>query len=93
MEPRRAPDLLFEEERDARVLEIAPLLAHPERLGPETPLHRLTVFLTYRCNLACPYCKTIARDEAELALALARSVVSRGASTTCRSTAPCSARP
>ena len=67
MEPRRAPDLLFEEERDARVLEIAPLLAHPERLGPETPLHRLTVFLTYRCNLACPYCKTIARDEAELA--------------------------
>lgn len=65
-EPKRAPDLLFEDERDARALEIAPLLEAPERVSAAMPLHRLTVFLTYRCNLACPYCKTIARSEGEL---------------------------
>ncbi len=64
--PKRAPDLLFEEERDARVLEIAPLLEQPQLLDAGAPMHRLTVFLTYRCNLACPYCKTIARSEEEL---------------------------
>ncbi|MBX5480583.1 MAG: radical SAM protein [Myxococcaceae bacterium] len=62
----RAPDLLFEEEQRARVAEIAPLLEHPEQITARTPLHRITVFLTYRCNLACPYCKTIARSAAEL---------------------------
>lgn len=40
---------------------------HPESVSAEDPLHRLTVFLTYRCNLDCPYCKTIARSPAELA--------------------------
>ena len=61
----RAPDLLFEDQQAARVEEIAPLLAAPERIDASVPLHRLTVFVTYGCNLACPYCKTIARDEAE----------------------------
>lgn len=64
--PRRAPDLLFEDEQQARVVELGPLLEAPERVDSSTPLHRLTVFLTYGCNLACPYCKTIARSEEEL---------------------------
>lgn len=61
------PDLLFEDEREGRVAELAHLIDEPERVDERTPLHRLTVFLTYRCNLDCPYCKTIARSEAELA--------------------------
>jgi pyruvate-formate lyase-activating enzyme len=61
------PDLLFEDDQDARLAEIAPLLDAPEALDASTPLHRLTVFLTYRCNLACTYCKTIARGADELA--------------------------
>ncbi|MBI3829607.1 MAG: radical SAM protein [Planctomycetes bacterium] len=60
------PDLLFEDERDARVDEIRHLLEKPEQITEHDPLHRVTVFLTYRCNLVCPYCKTIARSEAEL---------------------------
>lgn len=60
------PDLLFEDERDARVVELGSLIDEPARVDGATPLHRLTVFLTYRCNLDCPYCKTIARSEAEL---------------------------
>ncbi len=61
------PDLLFEDEQARRVAEIRPWLTHPEELGPEAPLHRVTVFVTYRCNLDCPYCKTIARSPEELA--------------------------
>jgi MoaA/NifB/PqqE/SkfB family radical SAM enzyme len=61
------PDLLFEDQQVARVQEIAPYLDEPEGIDGAAPLHRLTVFLTYRCNLACPYCKTIARSEDELA--------------------------
>lgn len=60
------PDLLFDDEREARVSELGGLVDAPERVDASTPLHRLTVFLTYRCNLACPYCKTIARSEAAL---------------------------
>jgi pyruvate-formate lyase-activating enzyme len=60
------PDLLFEDARAARLAEIAPLLDHPEALDGTVPLHRITVFLTYRCNLDCPHCKTIARSRAEL---------------------------
>jgi molybdenum cofactor biosynthesis enzyme MoaA len=60
------PDLLFEDVRDARVLEIVPYLADPQTIDEHAPLHRMTVFLTYRCNLDCPYCKTIARSEEEL---------------------------
>ena len=59
-------NLLFEDEQERRLDELGGLLANPEQLGPEEPLHRLTVFLTYRCNLDCPYCKTIARSESEL---------------------------
>jgi molybdenum cofactor biosynthesis enzyme MoaA len=64
----RVPDLLFEDVRRARVADIGRWLDEPERLAPDAPLHRLTVFLTYRCNLACPYCKTIARTARDLAL-------------------------
>ena len=60
------PDLLFDDERDARVLELGGLVDEPDALSAQTPLHRVTVFLTYRCNLDCPYCKTIARSDAEL---------------------------
>jgi molybdenum cofactor biosynthesis enzyme MoaA len=60
------PDLLFEDVQEARVRDIAPYLDAPEAVPGATPLHRVTVFLTYRCNLDCPYCKTIARSEEEL---------------------------
>src|SRR3954466_132450 len=60
------PDLLFEDEQEARAEEIDAYLERPEALGGAFPLHRITVFLTYGCNLACPYCKTIARSEGEL---------------------------
>lgn len=66
---RRAPDLLFEEEQEARLADIRPWLEAVEGVGPTAPLHRLTVFLTYRCNLDCRYCKTIARSAEELARA------------------------
>lgn len=64
MEPTISPvpDLLYEAQREARVQEITHLLEHPEQIRPEQALHRITVFITYKCNLACPYCKTIARS-------------------------------
>lgn len=60
------PDLIFADEQTARLDEIRPLLSAPADVDEHTPLHRLTLFVTYRCNLACSYCKTIARtpDEA-----------------------------
>jgi MoaA/NifB/PqqE/SkfB family radical SAM enzyme len=61
------PDLLFEDARAARLAEIAPLLARPEAVDAGTPIHRITVFLTWRCNLACPHCKSIARCPEDLA--------------------------
>jgi molybdenum cofactor biosynthesis enzyme MoaA len=60
------PDLLFEDVRDGRVAEIQSLLDDPELLTEETALHRLTIFMTYRCNFNCTYCKTIVRSAAEL---------------------------
>lgn len=63
----RAPDLLFEDVLDARVADLGTLVDDPSTVGAEDALHRVTVFLTYRCNLACPYCKTIARTAEELA--------------------------
>jgi MoaA/NifB/PqqE/SkfB family radical SAM enzyme len=62
------PDLLFEDVLCARVADITRCLDEPERLAAEDPLHRLTIFLTYQCNLACPYCKTIARTARDLEL-------------------------
>lgn len=35
-------------------------------LDAQFPLHRVTLFLSYACNLRCPYCKTIARTPEEL---------------------------
>lgn len=58
------PDLLFEDTQDRRLTELAPLLRRPEALGPATPLDRITVFVTYGCNLACAYCKAAARPSA-----------------------------
>ena len=59
------PDLLFEDVLLARVEALAD---HSEtlELGADFPLHRVTLFLSYACNLRCPYCKTIARTPAEL---------------------------
>lgn len=54
-----APDLVFTDQQKSRLIEIEPLLDAPERLDGHTPLHRLTVFLTYRCNLRCSFCKTV----------------------------------
>ena len=60
------PDLLFEDVQATRIEDIRPFLGEPELIETRTPLHRVTIFLTYGCNLACPYCKTIARSAAEL---------------------------
>ena len=57
------PDLLFEDVRDARVADIREYLDAPELVDAHVALHRLTVFVTYACQLACPYCKTIARSD------------------------------
>jgi MoaA/NifB/PqqE/SkfB family radical SAM enzyme len=62
------PDLLFEDVLADRLSEIEPYLERPEAVDSETPLHRVTVFLTYHCNLECPYCKTITRSQDELRL-------------------------
>jgi pyruvate-formate lyase-activating enzyme len=64
--PSPVPDLLFDDQRDARVEEIRPYLERPHELDETARVHRVTVFVSYRCNLSCPYCKTIVRDDAEL---------------------------
>lgn len=53
-----APDLLFEDQCEARVGDIRPWLDEPGAADPRAPLHRLTLFATYRCQLQCPYCRT-----------------------------------
>lgn len=60
------PDLLFEDVCAQRVDEIRHLLDEPHAVDATTPLHRVTVFVTYRCNLHCAYCKTIVRSPQEL---------------------------
>lgn len=54
-----APDLLFEDVRERRLRDIVSFLHAPDAITEATPLHRLTVFVTYACNLRCEYCKTI----------------------------------
>ncbi|MEZ5963146.1 MAG: radical SAM protein [Planctomycetota bacterium] len=66
-EPRSpVPDLLFEDVCEARIGDIRQLLDDAAAVDEHTPLHRVTVFVTYRCNLRCAYCKTIARSPDEL---------------------------
>jgi pyruvate-formate lyase-activating enzyme len=66
------PDLLFAEDRAQRIADLQgagpqpDLCRHPEALRPETPLHRITVFVSYRCNLQCGFCKTIVRSAEDL---------------------------
>lgn len=60
------PDLLFEDVQAARIRDIAPYLRNPETIGAAAALHRVTVFLTYRCNLQCTYCKSVPRNAGEL---------------------------
>jgi molybdenum cofactor biosynthesis enzyme MoaA len=62
----RVPDLLFEDVCDARVEDIRDLLEHPHEVAETTALHRVTVFVTYKCNLECTYCKTIVRTAEDL---------------------------
>jgi MoaA/NifB/PqqE/SkfB family radical SAM enzyme len=50
----------------ARVADLAQLVDDPHAVDATTALHRLTVFVTYRCNLRCAYCKTIVRDARDL---------------------------
>ena len=59
------PDLLFEDVLSMRV-EAVRDRAETLELEAGFPLHRVTLFLSYRCNLRCPYCKTIARSAEEL---------------------------
>lgn len=73
--PRSAvPDLLFEDVCEARVGEITHLLDDPHAVSANVPLHRVTVFVTYRCNLRCAYCKTIVRSPSDLAAKPQRAV-------------------
>ena len=60
------PDLLFEDVQAARIRDIRPYLLYPERIGALDPIHRVTVFLTYKCNLECQYCKSIIRSRSDL---------------------------
>ncbi|MGE3726067.1 MAG: radical SAM protein [Candidatus Sericytochromatia bacterium] len=59
------PDLIYPSQQWERVQEIYPYLKAPEDFAPGQLFHRITLFLTYRCNLACPYCKTILRSSEE----------------------------
>ncbi len=52
------PDLLFEDIQAARIRDISPYLKCPGLIDAFTPLHRMTIFLTYQCNLHCAYCKS-----------------------------------
>ena len=60
------PDLIFDDVREQRVRDIEPWLDTPEQIDARAPLHRVTVFATYRCGLACPYCRSRVRDAADL---------------------------
>ena len=60
------PDLIFDDVREQRVRDIEPWLETPERIDARASLHRVTVFATYRCGLACPYCRSRVRDAADL---------------------------
>lgn len=52
------PDLIYRDVRARRIHEAHQHLTAPEMRLPER-LHRLTLFTTFRCNLACRYCHTI----------------------------------
>lgn len=59
------PDLIYEAQQTQRTQDILPFLQTPEDFTETQSLQRLTVFLTYSCNLDCPYCKTILRSAEE----------------------------
>ena len=60
------PDLLFEDVVRSRLRDIDRYLESPEQIARSPMLHRMTVFLLYRCNLDCPYCKSIVRTADDL---------------------------
>ncbi|UCG12636.1 MAG: radical SAM protein [Deltaproteobacteria bacterium] len=51
-------DLIYPENRIERTEEIKDLFRSPNP-GLPRKLHRVTLFLTFRCNLRCTYCNTI----------------------------------
>lgn len=55
---RQLLDLLYPENRAQRVAEIREYFLADTPTLPET-FHRVTLFLTFRCNLRCRYCNTI----------------------------------
>ena len=65
----QALDLLFPDTQAARVRDITSFLETPSQCPATQGLHRVTLFLTYGCNLACPYCKTIVHAPDDLLLA------------------------
>jgi MoaA/NifB/PqqE/SkfB family radical SAM enzyme len=54
--------LLFEDILHSRLNDLNPHLIAPHNTPEPIPLHRMTVFATYACNLSCEYCKTIHLD-------------------------------
>ena len=56
----RVPDLIYPACRERRIYEIEDYLRNGNGSLPSA-FHRVVLFVTYRCNLRCAYCKTIER--------------------------------
>ncbi|MDY6988910.1 MAG: radical SAM protein [Thermodesulfobacteriota bacterium] len=56
--PGHLLDLIYTQNRKERVEEVKPLF-HSGHMVLPPKLHRVTMFLTFRCNLRCVYCNTI----------------------------------
>lgn len=57
-------DLIYPENRSERVKEIRDVFQSRGVVLP-SKLHRVTLFLTFRCNLRCSYCNTILPDKSK----------------------------
>jgi molybdenum cofactor biosynthesis enzyme MoaA len=75
---QQVPDLLYPDYRYQRIREIQRYVHAKGVVIPEK-IHRVTLFATFRCNLACRYCHTIhhapKRAQTEYTLARFRSVL------------------
>lgn len=64
----KVPDLIYQNQALERANEIKPFLKNINKISDFKYLHRVTVFLTYKCNLSCEYCKTIPQSKNELVI-------------------------